>query len=66
MNWIIMGIAISLNALANILIKVGVKDKVSKIAVWMIFRVITTPAIIGGIFYFCFSCLWIYSIENES
>jgi len=68
MNWIILGIAISLNALANILIKVGVRDKVGKIDLGMVFRVITTPAIIGGIlsFIFCFSCLWIYSIENES
>jgi len=37
MNWIILGIAISLNALTNILIKVGVRDKVGKIDVGMFF-----------------------------
>ena len=52
MNWIILGIAISLNALANILIKVGVKDKVGKIDLGMVFRIITTSAIIGGILSF--------------
>jgi multidrug transporter EmrE-like cation transporter len=55
MNWIILGIAISLNALANILIKVGVRDKVGKIDVGMISRVITAPAIIGGILSFIFA-----------
>lgn len=55
MNWIILGIAISLNALANILIKVGVTGKVGKIDLRMIVGIITTPAIIGGILSFIFA-----------
>lgn len=55
MNWIILGIAIFLNALANILIKVGVTGKVGKIDLRMIVGIITTPAIIGGILSFIFA-----------
>ena len=52
MNWIILGIAISLNALANILIKVGVMDRGGKFTIEMVTKVITSPAIIGGIVSF--------------
>jgi len=52
MNWIILGIAISLNALANILIKVGVMDKGGKFNIEMFAKVITSPTIIGGILSF--------------
>jgi multidrug transporter EmrE-like cation transporter len=52
MNWIILGIAISLNALANILIKVGVMDRGGKFTVEMVTQVITSPTIIGGIVSF--------------
>ena len=55
MNWIILGIAISLNALANILIKVGVMDKGGKFNIEMFTEVIASPAIIGGILSFAFA-----------
>jgi multidrug transporter EmrE-like cation transporter len=55
MNWIILGIAISLNALANILIKVGVMDKGGKFTIEMVTKVITSPTIVGGIVSFVFA-----------
>ena len=57
MDWVILGIAIFLNALANILIKVGVIDKGGKISINMFFDIITTPAIIGGILSFVFALI---------
>jgi hypothetical protein len=45
MNWIIWVIAVSLNALANILIKIGVMDKGDKVNIKMLIEVITTPTI---------------------
>ena len=49
MNWIILSVAIFLNALANVLIKIGVMDKGVKFNMEMLIAVITTPAIVGGI-----------------
>ena len=45
MNWIILVIAVSLNALTNILIKIGVMDKGDKVNIKMLIEVITTPTI---------------------
>ncbi len=55
MNWMILGIAIFLNALANILIKVGVMGEGIKISTKMLITLITTPAIVGGILSFVFA-----------
>jgi multidrug transporter EmrE-like cation transporter len=55
MNWIILGVAIFLNALANVLIKIGVMDKGVKFNMEMPIAVITTPAIVGGILSFVFA-----------
>jgi multidrug transporter EmrE-like cation transporter len=52
MNWIILGVAIFLNALANVLIKIGVMDKGVKVNIKMLIALITTPAIFGGILSF--------------
>lgn len=55
MNWIILGVAIFLNALANVLIKIGVMEKGVKVNMKMLIAVITTPAIVGGILSFAFA-----------
>jgi multidrug transporter EmrE-like cation transporter len=55
MNWIILGVAIFLNALANVLIKIGVKGKGVKLNIKMLTAVITTPAVVGAILSFVFA-----------
>ncbi len=52
MNWLILSVAIVLNALANILIKVGMRGKTLEIGLVTIMKIITSPAIIGGIIFF--------------
>jgi multidrug transporter EmrE-like cation transporter len=52
MNWIILGVAIFLNALANILIKIGVIGKSRQLSIDMFNELITTPAILGGVLSF--------------
>lgn len=52
MNWMILGIAIFLNALANVLIKIGVMGKGIKVNIKVLITLITTPAIVGGILSF--------------
>lgn len=55
MNWFILAVAIFLNALANVLIKIGVMDKGVKVNIKMLMAVITSPAILGGILSFVFA-----------
>ena len=55
MNGVILGVAIFLNALANILIKEGVMDKGGKFTIEMVTKVITSPTIVGGIVSFAFA-----------
>lgn len=52
MRWIILVIAIFLNALANILIKIGVRDKIIKFDFKSLLELIVNPAIILGILCF--------------
>lgn len=52
MKWVILGIAIFMNALANILIKIGVRDKAIKVDIKAIIAIASEPAIIGGILCF--------------
>lgn len=57
MNWIVLSIAVFFNALANILVKVGVVDKNCQLNISTLREVITKPSIIGGILSFIFALM---------
>jgi len=52
MKWFILGIAIFLNAFANILIKIGVRDKGIRLDIKSLIALVFEPAILGGILCF--------------